>query len=118
MNPADYDAIVIAGGRAPEYLRLNKKVLDMVKHFAQEGKPIAAVCHGIQILTAADVVRGKRLTAYPAVEPEVTMAGGTYESVNVYEAVTDGNLVTAPAWPAHPQWMAAFLKVLGTKITL
>lgn len=118
INPAEYDALVIAGGRAPEYLRLNKKVIDMVKHFAAANKPIAAVCHGIQILTAADVVRGKKLTAYPAVEPEVTMAGGIYESVNVYEAVTDGNLVTAPAWPAHPQWMAAFLKVLGTGITL
>lgn len=118
INPAEYDALVIAGGRAPEYLRLNRKVIDMVKHFATANKPIAAVCHGIQILTAADVVRGKKLTAYPAVEPEVTMAGGTYEAVNVYEAVTDGNLVTAPAWPAHPQWMAAFLKVLGTTVTL
>lgn len=118
INAAEYDALVIAGGRAPEYLRLNRKVIEMVKHFASANKPIAAVCHGIQILTAADVVRGKKLTAYPAVEPEVTMAGGIYESVNVYEAVTDGNLVTAPAWPAHPQWMAAFLKVLGTGITL
>ncbi|WP_126244920.1 DJ-1/PfpI family protein [Chitinophaga rhizosphaerae] len=116
INPAEYDALVLAGGRAPEYLRLNKKVIEMVQQFAGAGKPIAAICHGIQILTAADVVRGKKLTAYPAVEPEVTMAGGTYESVNVYEAVTDGNLVTAPAWPAHPQWMAAFLKVLGTRI--
>ncbi|AWO00939.1 protease [Chitinophaga alhagiae] len=118
VDPAEYDALVIAGGRAPEYLRLNKKVIDLVKHFAAANKPIAAVCHGIQILTAADVVRGKKLTAYPAVEPEVTMAGGTYEAVNVYEAVTDGNLVTAPAWPAHPQWMAAFLQVLGTTVTL
>ena len=113
-----YDALVIAGGRAPEYLRLNGKVIEIVKHFAATGKPIAAVCHGIQILTAADVVRGKRLTAYPAVGPEVSLAGGHYEAVNVYEAVTDGNLVTAPAWPAHPQWIAAFLKVLGTKIEL
>ena len=118
INPAEYDALVIAGGRAPEYLRLNKKVIDLVKHFASANKPIAAVCHGIQILTAADVVKGRKLTAYPAVEPEVTMAGGIYEAVNVYEAVTDGNLVTAPAWPAHPQWMAAFLKVLGTTVTL
>ncbi len=118
VNPTEYDALVIAGGRAPEYLRLNRKVIDLVKHFAGAGKPIAAICHGIQILTAADVVRGRKLTAYPAVEPEVTMAGGTYESVNVYEAVTDGNLVTAPAWPAHPQWMAAFLQVLGTTVTL
>lgn len=113
-----YDALVIAGGRAPEYLRLNSKVIELVQHFAGADKPIAAVCHGIQILTAADVVRGKRLTAYPAVAPEVTMAGGHFEAVNVYEAVTDGNLVTAPAWPAHPQWIAAFLEVLGTEIKL
>ncbi|PWV48188.1 DJ-1/PfpI family protein [Chitinophaga sp. S165] len=113
-----YDALMIAGGRAPEYLRLNAKVIDIVKQFAAAGKPIAAVCHGIQILTAADVVRGRTLTAYPAVAPEVTLAGGTYASVNIDEAVTDGNLVTAPAWPAHPQWIAAFLKVLGTNIQL
>lgn len=118
VQPANYDALVIAGGRAPEYLRLNQKVIDLVKHFATENKPVAAICHGIQILTAADVVRGRTLTAYPAVGPEVTMAGGHYEAVNVYEAVTDGNLVTAPAWPAHPQWIAAFLKVLGTRIAL
>jgi protease I len=115
---SSYDALVIAGGRAPEYLRLNAKVIDLVKHFFAANKPVAAICHAIQILTAADVVRGRTLTAYPAVGPEVTQAGGHYESVNVYEAVTDGNLVTAPAWPAHPQWIAAFLKVLGTKIVL
>jgi len=118
VQVTSYDALMIAGGRAPEYLRLNLKVIEMVKYFATANKPIAAVCHGIQILTAADVVRGKRLTAYPAVGPEVTIAGGHFEAVNVYEAVTDGNLVTAPAWPAHPQWIAAFLKVLGTKIEL
>jgi protease I len=113
---ANYDALVIAGGRAPEYLRLEKSVLDMVKHFFMADKPVAAVCHGIQILTAADVVRGRKLTAYPAVGPEVTMAGGTFVPVNVYEAVVDGKLVTAPAWPAHPKWIAAFLNVLGTTI--
>lgn len=118
VQVSSYDALMIAGGRAPEYLRLNAKVIDVVKQFAAAGKPIAAVCHGIQILTAADVVRGRTLTAYPAVAPEVTMAGGNYASVNIDEAVTDGNLVTAPAWPAHPQWIAAFLKVLGTSIQL
>ncbi|RAJ10769.1 protease I [Chitinophaga skermanii] len=118
VHAQEYDAIVLAGGRAPEYLRLDKKVLEIVRHFADADKPIAAICHGIQILTAADVVRGKKLTAYPAVAPEVTMAGGTYESVNVHEAVVDGKLVTAPAWPAHPAWIAEFLKVLGTQITL
>ncbi|UPK69613.1 DJ-1/PfpI family protein [Chitinophaga filiformis] len=118
VQVSSYDALMIAGGRAPEYLRLNAKVIDLVKQFTVANKPIAAICHGIQILTAADVVRGRTLTAYPAVAPEVTMAGGTYASVNIDEAVTDGNLVTAPAWPAHPQWVAAFLKVLGTKIQL
>ncbi|RAJ75055.1 protease I [Chitinophaga dinghuensis] len=118
IKVADYDALVIAGGRAPEYLRLNKQVLEVVKHFFANDKPVAAVCHGIQILTAADVVRGRKLTAYPAVAPEVTAAGGEYVTVNVTEAVVDGKLVTSPAWPAHPQWIAAFLKVLGTTITL
>lgn len=118
VQVASYDALMIAGGRAPEYLRLNAKVIDIVQQFAAAHKPIAAICHGIQILTAADVVRGRTLTAYPAVAPEVTMAGGHYATVNIDEAVTDDNLVTAPAWPAHPQWVAAFLKVLGTKIEL
>lgn len=118
VHVSEYDALMIAGGRAPEYLRLNAKVIDVVKQFTAANKPIAAICHGIQILTAADVVRGRTLTAYPAVGPEVTMAGGHYAAVNIDEAVTDGNLVTAPAWPAHPQWVAAFLKVLGTKIEL
>lgn len=118
VKPDKYDALVIAGGRAPEYLRLDGRVIELVKHFAHADKPIAAICHGIQILTVADVVRGRTLTAYPAVGPEVTIAGGHYAAVNVDEAVTDGNLVTAPAWPAHPQWIAAFLKVLGTEIKL
>ena len=118
IHPKTYDALVIAGGRAPEYLRLDSRVIDIVKHFASANKPIAAICHAIQILTVAGVVEGRKLTAYPAVGPEITIAGGTYVSVNVDEAVTDGNLVTAPAWPAHPQWIAAFLKVFGTEIKL
>jgi protease I len=118
VNAADYDAICIAGGRAPEYLRLNPRVIELVKHFAGADKPIAAVCHGIQILTAADVVRGKKLTAYYSVEPEVVAAGGTYVNVPATETVVDGNLVTTPAWPGHATWIAAFLKVLGTSITL
>lgn len=116
VKPENYDAIAIAGGRAPEYLRLNKRVIEIVKHFAEKDKPIAAVCHGIQILTAANVVKGKRLTAYPAVGPEVTLAGGEYVNVDATEAVVDGKLVTSPAWPGHAKWIAAFLKVLGTKI--
>jgi len=113
-----FDALVVPGGRAPEYLRLNEKVLEIVRHFAKANKPIAAICHGAQLLAAADVLGGKSCSAYPACAPEVTKAGGTYKSIEVTEAVVDGNLVTAPAWPAHPQWIAKFLGVLGTKITL
>lgn len=114
----EYDGLVIAGGRAPEYLRLNPQVIELVKHFAKAKKPIAAVCHGIQILTAANVVRGCELTGYPSVEPEVTAAGGTYVSIAASEAVVDGNLVTSPAWPGHPKMIAEFLRLLGTKIHL
>lgn len=116
VQPEEYDGLCIAGGRAPEYLRLNPRIIEIVQHFAQAAKPIAAVCHGIQILTAANVVRGKKLTAYYAVEPEVTIAGGAYINVPPTEAVTDGNLVTAPAWPGHPKWIASFLQLLGTRI--
>ncbi|MDG2616476.1 DJ-1/PfpI family protein [Thermoleptolyngbya sichuanensis XZ-Cy5] len=115
-NPASYDALVIPGGRAPEYIRLNAEVISIVQHFANANKPIAAICHGAQLLAAAGAVRGKRCSAYPACGPEVTAAGGQYVDVPVTEAVVDGNLVTAPAWPAHPRWLAEFLKVLGTRI--
>ncbi len=118
INASDYDALVIPGGRAPEYLRLNATVLDMVRHFSTQKKPIAAICHGAQLLTAAGVVDGKACSAYPAVGPEVTGAGGQYVDIPVETAHIDGQLVTAPAWPAHPQWLAAFLNVLGTKIEL
>ena len=118
VDVEQYDALMIAGGRAPEYLRLNERVLATVRHFAQTGKPIAAVCHGAQLLAAADVVRGKRISAYPACAPEVKLAGGEFAEIAVDQAVTDGNFVTAPAWPAHPQWLAQFLVLLGTEITL
>jgi protease I len=114
INPSNYDALVIPGGRAPEYLRLNKNVLDLIKHFAKENKPIAALCHGPQLLTAAGVVSGRKLSAYPAVGPEVTVAGGKYVSVGLEEAVTDGNLVTGPAWTAHVEWLRQFISILGT----
>lgn len=116
VDPAAYDALVIPGGRAPEYLRLNDRVLEIVRHFFDADKPVAAVCHGPQILTAAGVVEGRSLSAYPAVAPEVELGGGTYVEVEMTEAHTDGNLVTAPAWPAHPAWISGFLKVLGTRI--
>jgi protease I len=111
-----YDALMIPGGRAPEYLRLNNRVLDIVRHFAREEKPIAAICHGPQLLAAANVLRGKRVSAYPACAPEVELTGATFTSLAITGAVTDGNLVTAPAWPAHPAWIAQFLTLLGTTI--
>ena len=116
IRPESYDALVIPGGRAPEYIRLNPRVLEIVRHFASANKPIAALCHGAQVLAAADVLRGRKCSCYPAVSPDVTRAGGTYVEVSITEAVTDGNLVSGPAWPAHPAWLAQFLAVLGTRI--
>jgi protease I len=118
VDPEAYDALVIPGGRAPEYIRLHAELLTMVRHFAEAGKPIAAICHGPQVLAAAGVLEDRACTAYPAVGPDVENAGGEYVEVEVTEAVVDGNLVTAPAWPAHPAWLAEFLSVLGTTITL
>ena len=111
-----YDALVVPGGRAPEYLRLNARVLEMVRHFDRARKPIAAICHGAQLLAAAGVLKGKRCSAYAACGPEVVAAGGEYVEVPVSEAIVDGHFITAPAWPAHPRWLAEFLRVLGTKI--
>ncbi|MCX8057292.1 MAG: DJ-1/PfpI family protein [Ignavibacteria bacterium] len=117
INPADYDALVIPGGRAPEYIRLNPKVIEYTKHFIENNKPIAAICHGAQLLAAAGGLKGKKVSAYPAVGPEVNNSGGEYQDIPVDKAFVDGNLVTAPAWPAHPDWLAKFLEVLGTKIS-
>ena len=118
VEAGNYDALMITGGRAPEYLRLNPRVIEIVRQFAAAGKPIAAICHGAQVLVAADVIRGKCIAAYPACAPEVRLAGGDYADIAVDQAVTDGGFVTAPAWPAHPQWLAQFLQQLGTAITL
>ncbi len=116
VDPADYDALVVPGGRAPEYLRLDERVLDLVRHFAQANKPIAAICHGLQILTAAGVVGGRRCQAYPAVRPELLHAGAEWDepAEGLNNACVHGNLVTAAAWPAHPAWMRAFLDLLGS----
>jgi protease I len=116
LREDDYDALVIPGGRAPEYLRLDPRVLEIVRHFALSNKPIAAICHGVQLLAAANVISGKRISAYPACSPEVGLAGATYAAVNMDAAITDGNFVTAPAWPAHPAWIAQLLAILGTRI--
>ncbi|PKF79796.1 protease [Vibrio sp. vnigr-6D03] len=111
-DAADYDALVIPGGRAPEYLRLNPAVLSLIQAFHQQDKPIAAICHGAQLLTAANVIEGKGVSAYPACAPEVTAAGGQYQDIGMDEAYTDGKLVTAPAWPAHPAWLAQLNQLL------
>lgn len=116
LRPEDYDALVLPGGRAPEYLRLDPRVIAAVRHFADTGKPIAAICHGAQLLAAAGVLRGRKCSAYPACAPEVKAAGGDYADIPVDQAWVDGNLVSAPAWPAHPAWLAKFLGVLGTTV--
>ena len=118
IKAENYDALLLPGGRAPEYIRLNPRVLEIVRHFDKAKKPIAAICHAAQILAAAAVLKGRKCSAYPAVGPDVTSAGGTFADIGISEAIVDGNLVTAPAWPAHPAWLAKFLGVLGTKIEL
>lgn len=117
IHVENYDGLVIPGGRAPEYLRLNPKVLAMVRHFHETNKPIAAICHGAQLLAAAKAITGKRVSAYPACAPEVEAAGGKYAVIEVTDAVVDGNLVTAPAWPAHPAWLAKYLHVLNAYLS-
>ncbi|SEI13587.1 DJ-1/PfpI family protein [Pseudomonas fuscovaginae UPB0736] len=118
VDAADYDGLLVPGGRAPEYLRLNDKVLQLVQAFDKAGKPIAAVCHGAQLLAAAGILDGRECSAYPACAPEVRLAGGRYIDIAVDKAHVQGNLASAPAWPAHPSWLAAFLGLLGTQITL
>jgi protease I len=114
----DFDALVVPGGRAPEYLRLNERVLQIVRHFFDTDKPVAAICHGPQILVAADVVSGRSLTAYPTVKSELIQAGAFWiePASDAANALVDGNLVTSPAWPGHSNWMRKFLEVLGSKI--
>ena len=119
IDEKSYDALVIPGGRAPEYLRMTPRVLEIVQHFAAAKKPIAAICHGAQLLSAAGVIRGRRVSAYPACKAEVELAGGEFvpASATFDNAYTDSNLITAPAWPAHPAWIKQFLAVLGTQIS-
>jgi protease I len=118
VSAEDYDGLVIPGGRAPEYLRLNPAVIALVRAFNDAGKPIAAVCHGAQLLAAAGVLKGRKVSAYPACRPEVELAGGEYADIAIDDAVTEGNLITAPAWPAHPAWLSQFIAALGTRIEL
>lgn len=116
ITPDRYDGLLLPGGRAPEYLRLNPRVLEIVRHFGDADKPIAAICHGAQILATAGVLAGRSCSAYPAVGPEVKSAGGEYMEIGMDDVHVDGNLITAPAWPAHPAWLARFLGALGVKV--
>jgi len=116
IDETEYDALCLPGGRAPEYIRRNDRVIEIVRYFVEAEKPLAAVCHAVQILAAADVIEGRRCAGYPACAPEVQNAGATYADVDMTDAVTDGNLVTAPAWSAHVEWLSQFLDVLGTRI--
>ncbi|GBD99007.1 general stress protein 18 [bacterium BMS3Abin07] len=118
VTPESYDALVIPGGRAPEYIRLNERVLEIVRHFAETSKPIASICHGQQVLAAAGVLEGRSCTAYPALKPDITRAGAKWVEVNetFSNAYVEGNLVTSPAWPAHPEWMRKFIELLGSRI--
>lgn len=118
VNVADYDGLYVCGGRAPEYIRLNKRILEITKHFFENNKPVAAICHGIQILTAAKVLQGRTLTAYVAVGPDIELAGGIWKNIPADESVVDGNLVTSPAWPGHPALLKEFYKILGLQISL
>ncbi|WP_049970700.1 DJ-1/PfpI family protein [Haladaptatus cibarius] len=112
VDPADYDGLVVPGGRAPEYLRSYDEVIEVVQHFDDENKPIAAICHAAQILAAADVIEGRTCSAYSALKTDVEDAGGEY-----YDGVTtDGNLVTGRDWGDHVEWISQFLDVLGTNI--
>ncbi|MCI4678856.1 DJ-1/PfpI family protein [Rhodoblastus acidophilus] len=116
IKPENYDVLVIPGGRAPEYLRLNESVLEMVRHFFAASKPVAAICHGAQLLAAAGVLKGRNCSAYPACQPDVELAGGHYANIPIDAAVTDGNLITAPAWPAHPAWLGQLLTKIGAPV--
>lgn len=118
VHLAEYAGLYITGGRAPEYIRLNEKVLEMTRHFFDKNLPVAAICHGIQVLTAAQVLKGRTLTCYPAVAPDVGLAGGTYQAVAPTDIVLDGQLVTSPAWPGHQKILKAFYELLGVRITL
>ncbi|GIM30162.1 protease [Clostridium polyendosporum] len=116
ITPEDYDALIIPGGRAPEYIRLNKRVLEIVKYFDTKNKPIASICHGIQVLITADILKERKCSAYPAIAPDINCVGGSYVDIPMDKAYVDGNLVTAPAWPAHPDWLNKLLEVLRKSV--
>lgn len=112
VDPSDYVAVVVPGGRAPEYIRNDADVQRILKHFAVGDKPIAHLCHGPLALAAADVLRGRRSAAYPALAPDVAAAGAEFVDS---EAVVDGVMVSGRAWPDHPAWMREFMSILRAK---
>ena len=118
VKTEDYEGLFITGGRAPEYIRLNPRVIEITKEFFAANKPVAAICHGPQVLTAAGVLEGYTATAYPAVGPDISLAGGIYKEVDVSEAVVDRNLVTSPAWPGNTAICREFAKLMGAKIEI
>lgn len=118
VNSADYEGLFITGGRAPEYIRLNDRVLQIVREFFDANKPVAAICHGPQVLTAAGVLKGYKATAYPSVGPDITLAGGEYVPVDADKAVVDRNLITSPAWPGDTAIVKEFVKLMGAKIEI
>jgi protease I len=109
VDPKEYDGLLIPGGRAPEYIRLNEEVEQIVKHFFETNKPVAAICHGVLLLTYLGVVKGRKMTGYIAVKPDIEAAGAKYLDE---EVVVDGNLVTSRAWPDLPAFMKKFIELL------
>ncbi len=118
VDVTEYAGLFMTGGRAPEYIRLNPRVIEIVQYFMNNNLPVASICHGPQILTAANVLKGRKATCYPAVGPDITLAGGTYVEVPADQAVVDGNLVTSPAWPGDSAIVREFVKLMGAKIEI
>lgn len=112
VKPEEYDALYLPGGRAPEWIRNEPRALEIVRHFFEANKPVGGICHAALILTAAGVAKGRRMAAYPALKPDVEMAGAEFVDG---EAVVDGNLVTGRAWPDHPGLMREFIRLLKAR---
>lgn len=113
VDPKQYDGLVIPGGRAPEYIRTHAELENIVKHFFEAGKPVAAICHGPLVLSAYNLVNGRTLTAYPVLKADMERGGASYQDK---EVVVDGNLVTSRAWPDNPAWMKEFMKLVKKRV--
>ena len=116
VNPTTYDALWIPGGRAPEYLRTDPKVVEIVKHFMTANKPVAAMCHGVQLLVPTGTIAGRKITSFPTCEIECTLAGSEFVKVPNDDCVVDGNLLTSPTWLACPTMMLKFVEMCGVKV--